>query len=461
MSNSTHETRSNETSGDGTAPAWMTILPMISAAIMIGFWLVHAAGLEDTEALESPLILSVTRQLIVGPGGLYGPFSGSNPLVLIHAPLYYRLSAMAAWPWAHSGVHPVTAARLAGRTLSILGAHRDPRRRLSPGTARRRFSKGGPVGGPADRRGAVARRTALRGAAGHDGSGISNRRGPPGALGLEGRGSPRSGVIGAYAAFGLAACVKQNLVVGAAISLALLILAWLRGRVQLRSIAAALAVGTGIVMAVYGGEWIITDGRIWDSAFVVASQVNRVHPGGWDHVGIMILAVSNDSIGLITLLIGDRSWHGRGLAGFGRRVMLIGRCRHDRHHPRHADPPLDLATGGSGRHRLPGRVRACVALIIPACALIERSAFLGGGSMRPLWLYAAAEFASATVFFYMSEGSWKNYAIQSVVFGAILTARAASRLIDTPPSARSSGRRRWHWPRCWYPYSIMFLTPRC
>ena len=186
MSESTHETRSKESRGDGTAPAWMTILPMISAAIMVGFWLMHAAGPEDTEALESPLILSVARQLIVGPGELYGPFGGTNPLVLIHAPLYYRLSAMAAWPWARSGVHPVTAARLAGRTLSILGlivtlVAASRLARLGGGSRR-----AGWWAVSADRRVAGARRTALRGAAGHDGSRISNGRGPARALGARG-----------------------------------------------------------------------------------------------------------------------------------------------------------------------------------------------------------------------------------------------------------------------------------
>ncbi len=39
-------------------------------------------------------MLSVARQLVFGPSELYGPFGGSNPLVLIHAPLYYRAAAL-------------------------------------------------------------------------------------------------------------------------------------------------------------------------------------------------------------------------------------------------------------------------------------------------------------------------------------------------------------------------------
>ena len=73
------------------------------------------------EALESPLLLSVARQLESGPRGLYGPYGGRYPLVLIHAPLYYRLAALAGWPLYRAGFDPVTAALAAGRLLSALG----------------------------------------------------------------------------------------------------------------------------------------------------------------------------------------------------------------------------------------------------------------------------------------------------------------------------------------------------
>ena len=78
-------------------------------------------GRSDVDKYESPLMLSVGRQLVAGPWGLYGPFGGSNPLVLIHAPLYYRAAGLLAWPLARAGLHPVDAARVAGRALSALG----------------------------------------------------------------------------------------------------------------------------------------------------------------------------------------------------------------------------------------------------------------------------------------------------------------------------------------------------
>ena len=66
-------------------------------------------------------MLSVARQLVRGPWELYGPFGRQNPLVLIHAPLYYHLAAILAWPLSILGLDPISAARLAGRSLSFVG----------------------------------------------------------------------------------------------------------------------------------------------------------------------------------------------------------------------------------------------------------------------------------------------------------------------------------------------------
>src|SRR5205814_2249427 len=101
--------------------AWVTAVLAASAILFVGFRLALAWGAMDTETYESPLMLSVARQLVAGPWELYGPFGGTNPLVLIHAPLYYRAAALGAWPMVRAGLDPVTAARLAGRSISALG----------------------------------------------------------------------------------------------------------------------------------------------------------------------------------------------------------------------------------------------------------------------------------------------------------------------------------------------------
>ena len=100
---------------------WITVTLSIAASIAtsLGVWLALSAS--DTEPLESPLLLSVARQLDHGPWGLYGPFGRQNPLVLIHAPLYYHVAAILARPLRNAGLDAITAARLAGRALSFVG----------------------------------------------------------------------------------------------------------------------------------------------------------------------------------------------------------------------------------------------------------------------------------------------------------------------------------------------------
>ena len=40
---------------------------------------------------------------------------------MIHAPLYYRVTALLAWPLARAGFDPVLASLVAGRSLSLVG----------------------------------------------------------------------------------------------------------------------------------------------------------------------------------------------------------------------------------------------------------------------------------------------------------------------------------------------------
>ncbi len=102
------------------ASGWITGVLAIGAGVL-GFWVSIALRQEDTEALESPLVLAVARQLEEGPWRLYGPYDARNRLVLIHAPLYYHLAALAAWPLARAGLDPILASLVAGRSLSVLG----------------------------------------------------------------------------------------------------------------------------------------------------------------------------------------------------------------------------------------------------------------------------------------------------------------------------------------------------
>src|SRR4051794_20321967 len=97
----------------GRLLAWVTRLLGAAAVVSIAFHLTLAVSNEDVDKYESPLMQSVARQLVAGPWELYGPYGGSNPLVLIHAPLYYRAAGLLAWPMARAGLNPVDAARAA------------------------------------------------------------------------------------------------------------------------------------------------------------------------------------------------------------------------------------------------------------------------------------------------------------------------------------------------------------
>ena len=101
----------------------LTVTGALLAATLIyqGYHAYLAFDPNDISHLESTAILITARQLADGPSTLYGPFSGENPLVLIHPPLYYRLAALGAWPLARWGINPLSASIIAGRILSLLG----------------------------------------------------------------------------------------------------------------------------------------------------------------------------------------------------------------------------------------------------------------------------------------------------------------------------------------------------
>ncbi len=418
-------------------PAWFTAVLAVTAAATVGYWLVKAMGEADTEALESPLMLSVARQLVVGPGELYGPFGSSNPLVLIHAPLYYRAAGLAAWPMARAGLHPVTAARIAGRSLSVLGL-------MATLAAAYRLARLG--GGP--RRVGWWAVLLIAGSPMLAGQPFAVR---PDMLGVAlqtagvllvlsamggGNGTVRR-VVWGYAMFGLAACVKQHLVVGAIVSTILLLACTRGGSVRLGSIVRGLSVCMGIVALEYGVEWLVTGGRIWEAAFVTASAVGRVHPGGSAHLIIGLLGLMDRGIGLIVLLPAVGLIAAGSQPGVGRKVLLAAGLG--------LIVPIIVLLG---LHTVSGSVELGVAIAFaacilagvvgPICAMIERSAFLGNRFDFYLWIYLAAELAASCLFFYLSTGSWLNYAIPAVVFAAVLAARASSRVLDALPSGRIS-----------------------
>ncbi len=225
--------------------------------------------------------MSVARQLYRSPRELYGPFGRDNPWVLIHAPLYYRVTALTAWPLVRAGMDPVLAALVAGRSLSMLGlvvtliaAFRLARLDGAPAIAgwwtvlliaATPLLDPQPYSVRPDMMGVALQTTGLL------------------LIMKVVRSKRRRGVmlLAAFAAFALAACVKQHFVVVAAISTVWLLVASGRDQSALRLIARGLLLALAIVFLVYGTEEVLTQGRMSRAIFVAAANVGRIHPSDW------------------------------------------------------------------------------------------------------------------------------------------------------------------------------------
>jgi hypothetical protein len=408
---------------------WITATLFIAAAVAVasGIWL--SAGPADTEPLESPLLLSVARQLDLGPWGLYGPYGRQNPLVLIHAPLYYHFAAILAWPLHTAGLDAITAARLAGRALSFAGL-------LLAGWSAFRIARldGAPVRAGWWAACLVAGTPVL-------GAIPFTVRPDMIGVGLQTTGvwlilralqsqRPRAmGVVGGFAAFGLAICVKQHFVGGPVVATMLLLWAAWKGRASGRLVglgvltAAALVAGVGVI------EELATGGRMSQAIFVAAAASARVHPTDWVRGAIVLANIGGGTSCLMVLLT---------LAGLAQVTSKRGKGR------------AAVAVGGTivagsvlflplAHHLRPSVVTGlamsaapfvCMFVVIPVCAVLERRALFGSSLDGALCLFAVTEIAIVVPLCLASTGAWVNYAIQGMVFVAILTGRSLARACE-------------------------------
>jgi len=380
-------------------------------------------------------MLSVARQLYSGPWELYGPFGGRNLLVLIHAPLYYHLAALLAWPMARAGLDPVPAALAAGRCLSMVGlgvtlaaAHRLARLDGAPARAGWLacfLIAAAPVVGVipfAVRPDMVA--IALQT------TGVLLvlsvvRSEQPGGTTLP----------AAFALFGLAICVKQSFIVGPLFSTCLLVAAWRRGQVAIKSIVRGLLTALTLVLVLYGTEELATGGRMSQAVFLAAANAARVHPADWFQSGIVWIAIIVRSGGLIALLtaaclaivpvgasLGRRAFVAAGTVVVGLIFVLVA---------------LEVViTSKLQGMSLLAAVFAAVLIVLPVCALLAPSSLAPGRLDRALWLYLAVELAWMSVLCRTSTGAWVNYAIPSVVIASILTGRVLDRALGDAISPR-------------------------
>lgn len=353
----------------------LMILAAIAAGIYLGYHVAIAFGPDDTNHLETTMAMIVGREVETGPEGLYGPFSGSNPLVLIHAPFYYRIAGLLAYPLFRNRFTAITAALIAGRSLAFLGL-------LATlfgayGIAR--------VDGGSRRAGWLA--VWLIAASPVFGSMSVSVRPDTLAVGLQtlgywavlrairrGRAAGWGGLLLGYVAFALAFATKQHCVVSAVVGTLVLAVAAARGGVRIGMVLLAIVVAGLITVGYFGFEERITGGMMSRSAFYLPSQLRKTAPAGWDHVAVVLWNVTKMTIGPIALAV--------------------------------------------------------------SCLLLRPRIALGNRWDGLILLAAVAEKLALIPLLLGSEGAWVNYAMPTVVYGSIWTARAADRVLDAP-------RLRW------------------
>ncbi len=352
-------------------PRLITLALAASALVYLGYHAAICLQAEDTNHLETPLALAVARQITESPRVLYGPFHGDRPLVLIHAPLYYRLAALAAAPAVYLGVDATDAALAAGRALALLGF-------AGSLAAAAGLAGIGLLG--ASRSRAMLWAALLIAAAPVFGSfSVTVRPDTLGiffqtagaflALSAVGASPARNRLLAAYLLFGLAAVTKQHDIVIAGVTSLWLAWLWWRGSVRLRDLVLAHLAAIAVVAIYYGAEEWLTGGWMSYSVFRLPAAFRKVAPADWPHVVDTFIEVGKRSAGLILLVLAT--------------LPVLRRVSLDRN---------DLV----------------------------------------LALMLLMETAATVVLCKGSTGAWYNYAMQAVLLLAILVSRALGRLSAIP-----------------------------
>jgi 4-amino-4-deoxy-L-arabinose transferase-like glycosyltransferase len=417
---------------------WVTMMLVVSAGLVLAYWLPRVFLLEDTDALESPLVMTVARQVVEGPEGLYGPYGAQNPWVLMHPPLYYRLAALLAWPLRSGGWGGIAASLLAGRLLSLLAL----------GATLLAAFRTARLGGGSRRAGwwaallivAVPVLGASPFAVRADMLGVAFQT-----LGfwlvlssLEAEVPSPSRLMAAFVLFGLAACTKQHLVVGFIVGVGLCVVARRRGRLRARVLERGLLAFVAVVALIYGVEEVVTGGRMFQAVFVAAANVRRVHPSSWPGLAIVTIAVMGKSAGLVMMLLAAtlaNVRYGRGIGGAIAALAgtaVIG-----------VIAVLTVTTIVNGDPLLSALLVVAdiigLVTVLPLCGwLATRGSRREAHNIEPaLWTATAGELAVMAILARLSTGAWVNYAIPAVVFASIPTARLLARACDSAAPGRA------------------------
>jgi hypothetical protein len=415
--------------------SWVTVTLLLGACTLVP-WLFMALEPGDVEASESPLLLAVARQITNGPGELYGPFGGGNPLVLIHAPLYYRLAALGAWPLARAGLRPEHAALVVGRTISLAawaaalaGVFSLARFQGAPRIAgwwAVLLAAATPVYGGL----IVEVRPDMLGVAIQTWGVVLLL----GALQAE-RPSARKILI-AFACFGAAACVKQQLAVTPGVSFFLLSSACRAKRVRFGTLIGAMVFDASVLFAYYGFEIEITHGRVAEAVYRAAQACSLVHPATWESARDSMLVLCWKCVGLILLLAASAlagipaqagrmrrffAWLGTALIALVTVLTVV---------------QIFVVTPSINGLIVLGLVVVLTAFIPIGVSAVVRIWRARGVDMA-YSLYFAGELALTAYLFRLSTGAWYNYAVQAIIFASIIVARALARAVDRPLSMRA------------------------
>ncbi len=290
--------------GPERTSGWWLGLPLVLAALLwVGFntWL----GLDpdDAENLETTRVLAAARSWTEGPQTLYGPYSASNPAVLIQAPLFYRLTSVVAFPWILMNFDAFSSCLVAGRLISFVSfgvvlmlTYHLARIAGAPwaaGAWAACLVAGSPLLGSFS----VAMRPDMLAIAWQTGGLLLVARVLFGPSRWD-----RHRLVEAFLLFGLAFVTKQHLIIGPIVA-ALGLLGRRRDLLRPAPIVVALGLTTFLVLVYLGCEQAITHGAMGRSVFVLPGELKHVTTGSWSYVGVVFLETAKRGLGLLVLAL--------------------------------------------------------------------------------------------------------------------------------------------------------------
>jgi hypothetical protein len=235
--------------------------------------------------------------------------------------------------------------------------------------------------------------------------------------------------------FGVAFSLKQLFVAAPIMSALLLIGAVARGRLGFAALVRAFMLAAAIPTCAYGIEEWGTAGQMSRAVVTAAVNVGRVHPAGWSFAVSMFGALTWKCAGLYALwgaagvaVLANHPGRGRrAVAGAGTAIVaMIVTLEVFQTYYAHMAISIGIVIG----------VLLLVVLVLPGSGFHERRWLFGSPVDRALWLYLIGELAIVAVLSGQSTGAWYNYALQAVVFAAVLTARALSRAFAVASRSR-------------------------